>query len=264
LRPNGRNDDQGPGVSLQADLVRADPEHDVALVRIPGSGHPCLPPTQGEIPLGSEIYAVGAPGGPELSLSVSKGIISGRRQWGSHRFLQTDAGVNPGNSGGPLLGIHGEAVGIVSWKPTGVGVEGLSFGIPMAAMNDLLGIEWGPQSLLTSDSPEVAPGGDGRAAATEPEIVRPDPAFDPRTLQEPPSLAGPLVLFWAGAGTASLSWAWVHVLNTQPSMLQWRMAQGVNTLGWASLGLGSGLLVRAIVRSRRCQVQPAPQLGWSF
>jgi serine protease Do len=87
------------------------------------------------------VYAVGAPAGEEFAFSVSKGIVSGIRDLNGFSYVQTDASLNPGNSGGPLLDTQGNIVGIVSWKIVASGFEGLSFGVPPSAITRRLAIE---------------------------------------------------------------------------------------------------------------------------
>lgn len=55
-------------------------------------------------------------------------------------LIQTDAGVNPGNSGGGLFNANGELVGIVTAKSSGIDVENLGFAIPIMISNQLLTI----------------------------------------------------------------------------------------------------------------------------
>jgi S1-C subfamily serine protease len=131
------------GLTLDAAVVRNDNPQDIALLKIPGKGHQCLPLALNQIPaIGSDIFAIGTPFSKELSLSISKGIVSGHRIWNDFPYIQTDASLSPGNSGGPLVNRNGEVVGIVSWKILAPGFEGLSFGIPLQAIEQRLGIAW--------------------------------------------------------------------------------------------------------------------------
>jgi len=79
---------------------------------------------------GTEVYAIGTPVSQSLDHTVTKGIVSALRRRGSITLLQTDAAVNPGNSGGPLVDVKtGNVVGIVTLKLVTAGVEGLGFAI---------------------------------------------------------------------------------------------------------------------------------------
>ena len=122
--------------SFRAHLIDRNYARDLALLKIEGEGFPFLPlGGLADIRVGKEIYIIGAP--LNLSHSISKGIISGVRkivQKGSPlTYIQTDAAINSGNSGGPLVSADGIAYGIVTWKITrgmrGEIVEGLGFAL---------------------------------------------------------------------------------------------------------------------------------------
>jgi serine protease Do len=116
---------------LDADVVRVDDGADVALLKLPGTSHKPLELASDDPGVGIDVYVIGDPAGEELSSSVAKGIVSGKREIEGHKFIQTDASVNPGNSGGPLLGKDGRVFGIVSMKYAGPGFEGLGFAVPV-------------------------------------------------------------------------------------------------------------------------------------
>jgi serine protease Do len=125
----------GDGREFDATLVGADPNHDLAVLRIEtGEPVPWIPPGRSDdLMVGEPVIAIGNPFG--LSNTVTTGVISalGRsiRSEGRvyHGFLQTDASINPGNSGGPLLNAAGELIGI----NTAIygGAEGIGFAIPI-------------------------------------------------------------------------------------------------------------------------------------
>jgi serine protease Do len=84
--------------------------------------------------VGQQVAAIGNPLG-ELANSMTVGYISALNRdvnidGVSRNKLQTDAAVNRGNSGGPLLNLYGEVIGVVSAKSVGMDVEGLGFAIP--------------------------------------------------------------------------------------------------------------------------------------
>lgn len=131
------------GLELTAMVVRVHSQQDVALIRLPGRGYPCLGVAIEAAPgVGTDLFAVGAPTGEDLAFSVTKGVVSGLREWQGKRYIQTDVALNPGNSGGPLLSSDGTVVGIVSWKIAAPGFEGLAFGVPVQALTDRLRISW--------------------------------------------------------------------------------------------------------------------------
>ncbi len=122
------------GRNVPARLVGSDPATDVAvLVMNEKNVIPLALGNSDGIRVGQQVFAVGNPYG--LEESVSRGIISakGRKTTTDSgvEFIQHDAAVNQGNSGGPLLNIRGEIIGINSqiYSQTG-GFQGISFAIP--------------------------------------------------------------------------------------------------------------------------------------
>ncbi len=117
--------------SLAAEVVGADPDTDLALLKIKGSNLPYLIfGSSDALEVGEWVVAIGSPLG--LDHTVTAGIISakGRNiQSGSYDdFLQTDASINRGNSGGPLLNMDGQVVGINT--AIAQRAQGIGFAIP--------------------------------------------------------------------------------------------------------------------------------------
>ena len=112
---------------------------DLALLKIEATGLPVLPIADSNtIQPGQLVFAVGNPEG--LNRSVSMGVISavGRQRDtdSSPVYIQTDAAINPGSSGGALVDIHGNLVGMTSFILTeGGGSEGLGFALPSALVH---------------------------------------------------------------------------------------------------------------------------------
>lgn len=122
------------GRNVPARLIGTDPSTDIAVLHIDEKNVEPLPLGDSDtIRVGQQVLAVGNPYG--LEESVSRGIVSakGRRTASDSgvEFIQHDAAVNQGNSGGPLLNVRGEIVGINSqiYSRTG-GFQGISFAIP--------------------------------------------------------------------------------------------------------------------------------------
>jgi serine protease Do len=114
-------------------LVGSDKRSDVAVVKIEGTGLPTLKVGDpAKLRVGEWVIAIGSPF--NLENTVTAGIVSAKsRETGELLpFIQTDAAVNPGNSGGPLINIRGEVVGINSqiFTPSGA-YAGISFAIPI-------------------------------------------------------------------------------------------------------------------------------------
>jgi serine protease Do len=118
---------------FKAKIVGVDKRTDVAVVKIEGSNLPRL--TIGDpnkLRVGEWVIAIGSPFG--LENTVTAGIISAKaRDTGEYLpLIQTDVAVNPGNSGGPLINMRGEVVGINSqiYSRSG-GYMGISFAVPI-------------------------------------------------------------------------------------------------------------------------------------
>ena len=118
---------------LKGRLVGSDQRTDVALVKVEGSDLPTLKiGDPSKLRVGEWVIAIGSPF--NLQNTVTAGIVSAKsRETGELLpFIQTDAAVNPGNSGGPLINIRGEVVGINSQIFTTSGsYAGISFAIPI-------------------------------------------------------------------------------------------------------------------------------------
>jgi Do/DeqQ family serine protease len=134
------------GRQLDAHLVGADPEADVAVIQIPGDNLTELPMADSsQLKVGDFVVAIGNPFG--LGQTVTSGIISalgrsGLGIEGYEDFIQTDASINPGNSGGALVNLNGEFIGMNTaiLAPSG-GNVGIGFAIPsnmVASIKDSL------------------------------------------------------------------------------------------------------------------------------
>lgn len=120
---------------FKAKVIGADKRTDVALIKIEAAGLPMVKlGDPNKLKVGEWVLAIGSPFG--FDNTVTAGIVSGKGrslpQENLVPFIQTDAAVNPGNSGGPLFNLRGEVVGINSqiYSRTG-GYMGLSFAIPI-------------------------------------------------------------------------------------------------------------------------------------
>lgn len=118
----------------KARLKAIDEDLDLAEIKIDKGG--LTPAKFGDIKdvtVGEEVFAIGTPLSFNLRNSATHGIISGinRTADGDYRFIQSDTAINGGNSGGPLVNMRGEVIGINSVKFIGFGVEGMSFSIPI-------------------------------------------------------------------------------------------------------------------------------------
>jgi hypothetical protein len=121
--------------------VRAyDELKDVAILQIPGFQLPTIRLGDSDlVQQGDQVIVLGNPRG--LQGSASTGIISGIRQFRGHREFQTDAAVNPGNSGGPMVNEVGEVVGVVTWGLRDH--ENVNFAVPINYARGMSGINDG-------------------------------------------------------------------------------------------------------------------------
>ena len=133
-------------VTTTAQIVNYDENQDVAMIKITDESVE-IPATvelgdSDSLQPGEEVIAIGTPLSTELSSTVTKGIISATSrsvavQSGvTMNLIQTDAAINAGNSGGPLVNTKGEVVGINSSKISGEAVEGIGFSIPINDIKD--------------------------------------------------------------------------------------------------------------------------------
>ncbi|MEP6608794.1 MAG: Do family serine endopeptidase [Burkholderiaceae bacterium] len=124
---------------FKAKLVGADTRTDVALLKIDATGLPAVRVGDpNKLRVGEWVIAIGSPFG--LENTVTAGIVSAKsRDTGDFLpFIQTDVAVNPGNSGGPLINMRGEVVGINSQIFTTSGAfNGISFAIPIDEANNV-------------------------------------------------------------------------------------------------------------------------------
>ncbi len=124
------------GTTLDAALVATDAKTDLAVIRVQAQGLiPATLGTSADLVVGQPVVAIGNPLG-RLGGTVTDGIISAKDRVisidGEHMtLLQTNAAVNPGNSGGGLFDAQARLVGVVNSKSSGSDVEGLGFAIPI-------------------------------------------------------------------------------------------------------------------------------------
>ena len=149
------------GESYPAAYVGGDADSDLAVLKMEGQDLPAAQFGDSDsLRVGDQVYAIGNPLGVELRGTMTDGIVSAieRDVWVDNRtmtLIQTNAALNSGNSGGPLINAFGQVVGInvIKMSSDHSTVEGLGFAIPSATIdriiNDLL--TWGevrPEPLL--------------------------------------------------------------------------------------------------------------------
>lgn len=134
------------GLSLPAKLVGADPDSDLAVIKVDPAEHDLKPVKLGDsdaLKVGQRAIAIGNPFG--LAGTLTAGVISalgrdlpaGSADTGTVRYripdvIQTDAPINPGNSGGPLLNSNGEVIGVNTAIESTTGASaGIGFAVPV-------------------------------------------------------------------------------------------------------------------------------------
>lgn len=130
------------GESYAGQVQYIDKESDLAVVKVDRLGlRPITFASADSVFAGQSVVAIGTPLSLSMRNSASKGIVSGVNVFVNGAYyplIQTDAAINGGNSGGPLLNMKGQLIGISSSKYSGVGVEGLAFAIPLDTVNYVL------------------------------------------------------------------------------------------------------------------------------
>ena len=135
--------------TYEATVIGTDPATDVALIKIDAAGLPTLNFADSDkLRLGEWVLAIGSPLGEELRSTITAGIVSAKGrsmpnyngEFKIESFIQTDAAVNPGNSGGALVNKAGELVGINTAIISTTGsYAGYSFAVPSNIVSKIVG-----------------------------------------------------------------------------------------------------------------------------
>ena len=126
---------------FKAKVIGTDPKTDIAVIKIEGKNLPVVKLGKSDdVKVGEWVAAIGAPFG--LDNTVTAGIVSAKsRNLPDEQFvpfIQTDVAVNPGNSGGALLNMRGEVIGINSNKIGGSSIEGMGYAIPISTARPII------------------------------------------------------------------------------------------------------------------------------
>lgn len=131
------------GRIAMAQVVGSDPQTDLAVLKVNLSGLPIIPIAESQqVRVGDVVLAIGNALG--LSHTVTMGIVSatGRNTLDSRAFegfIQTDAAINAGNSGGALINAHGDLIGInTRYLGGATGAQNIGFAIPMATAKEVM------------------------------------------------------------------------------------------------------------------------------
>ena len=126
------------GQSYGATLLKDAPEADLALLRVSGRSTDIL--SLGDetmTPIGADVVVIGTPEG--LEGTVTRGILSAVRSGSGVKYLQVDAAISHGNSGGPLLDERGRVIGITTLKFVGNHAEALGFAVAVSELRRRFG-----------------------------------------------------------------------------------------------------------------------------
>jgi S1-C subfamily serine protease len=137
--------------SLKAKIVGSDPTTDLAVLRVDASARALTPLTLGDsdiVQVGDQVVAIGNPFG--LARTVTAGIVSALQrqitspnQYTIDHVIQTDAAINHGSSGGPLIDMQGDVIGVNAQIDTGnsgqEGNVGIGFAIPSNTVRTVVG-----------------------------------------------------------------------------------------------------------------------------
>ncbi len=162
-----------------ATILGMDEDQDIAVLIVEDGDFPYLPVADlSAIGIGDDVYAIGAP--KSMAYTLTKGVVSAKeREIGGYRYVQIDAPINEGNSGGPTLNDAGEVVGMNTMKMTDS--EGLGLAIPIDVICQYL-LDLG---IVLDDSGNIP--GDIESPTNAPAFPfteDPQPGEDPEAEQE--------------------------------------------------------------------------------
>lgn len=134
------------GHSINAKVISSDVHADLSLVKLDEKHphyHPLKLADSSTVNIGDTVFVIGAPF--DVSYTLTQGIISGKHEKGfeedfyKSEFFQTDAALNPGNSGGPLFNMQGEVIGVASFIKTNSGSNaGLGFAVTSNSVKKIM------------------------------------------------------------------------------------------------------------------------------
>ncbi len=227
-----------------AELIDEAPELDFAILKIIAKGEVFTPAAIGNssaMSVGDEVLAIGSPFG--LQQTVTSGIISNTRRTLTvgkktfTNFIQTDAPINPGSSGGPLVNINGEVIGITTaiYSPTQA-FSGIGFASPIdpakAAFPEFIDVTSNAAGAFRRNIPNWARGPALQAAA---QIQRGQGLYPGRPA------AGPVGWKRQAANTATRPWLGVRVCGVDKQ-----------TRTFIGLPMGYGVLAMEVYDNSPC------------
>ena len=162
--------------------LAVDEEHDLAILKVVGSNFAYVSLGDSDaVSIGDKVYAVGSPLG--LETTVSDGIVSSIRELDQVRLIQTTAPISHGSSGGPLLNLRGQVIGVTTLQIEGG--QNLNFAIPSKLIRPLLSSE-----KVTAFTPAQA--GSWTKYQTQPQEAKPTSKVEDDFSDLPQSWTGAL------------------------------------------------------------------------
>ncbi len=146
------------GLRTSGKVVKRDTKRDIALVKI-DRGHQPILRFAISARIGEDVVALGYPFGTDglENMTISTGVVSAFQLLNGINYVQTDAAVNPGNSGGPLLDMNGRVVGMNTSGMRKDISEGLNFAIHYSILSERLKIMIAEANALPTPTPTRTP-----------------------------------------------------------------------------------------------------------
>jgi len=136
------------GKKIESSELYIDQDRDLALIKLPDGDYPFLKISHYLPNVGADVLAIGSPGlGSTMIMTdtVTKGIVSGVRDLADGTWIQTDAAINHGNSGGPLIDRNGEVVGVNTLRAPTSEYSGMNFSLSSTEISKLVYSKFGVQ-----------------------------------------------------------------------------------------------------------------------
>ena len=153
------------GTTINGQVIKSSIKKDLALIKIEKSLTP-LNTNEENINIGQEVYAIGAP--KDMPYTMTKGIISALdRKLGQNTYIQIDASVNSGNSGGPLVDDEGNVIGIITLKANDA--EGIGFALKAS---EILAFVEGVENTPNDDTVESEPSKENTQEEKNADLIR--------------------------------------------------------------------------------------------
>lgn len=228
----------------QVTQIYEDPIVDLAVLTVPGIDLPPLPLAKEVAEVTDSVWAVGyallLPGEP----TVTRGVISSRRQMENVTYFQIDAAINPGNSGGPVLNEAGEVVGVATMGIRGdadMTFESIGFALPAVRVQSLL------SATISNPDQAYQPANDRDVVRALPEQEQSPPEPDTasqvqRLLSELPGHSSAVVIYADGPVVEHGSDRQVRAASL---IKLWIAAAALDDMANGRLDLGSKYTIRS-------------------